>query len=186
MFIQTEETPNPNALKFLPGAEVSPSGPVFFNSNEEALQSSSLAVKIFQIGNIEAVFYGTDFITVTKSEEINWKILKPEILMVIMDHFVAGMPVFDEMQNAFKEIDTDGMSDVEKQIVEIIETRVRPSVAMDGGDIIYQGFENGVVYLKLRGACSGCPSSSITLKNGIESMLKHFVPEVNSVEAVEE
>ena len=106
--------------------------------------------------------------------------------MVIMDHLVAGMPVFDEPQNTFKEIDTDGMSDVEKQIVEIIETRVRPSVAMDGGDIIYQGFENGVVYLQLRGACSGCPSSSITLKNGIESMLQHFVPEVSSVEAVEE
>lgn len=186
MFIQTEETPNPNAVKFLPGSEISPSGPIFFNSNEEALQKSSLAAKIFQIGNIEAVFYGTDFITVTKSEETNWSLLKPEILMVIMDHLVAGMPIFDEQQNLFKEIDTDGMSDVEKQIVEIIETRVRPSVAMDGGDIIYQGFENGVVYLQLRGACSGCPSSSITLKNGIESMLKHFVPEVQSVEAVEE
>lgn len=186
MFIQTEETPNPNALKFLPGSEVSPSGPVFFNSNEEAIQRSSLAAKIFQIGNVEAVFYGTDFITVTKSQETNWNLLKPEILMVIMDHLVAGMPVFDEPQNTFKEIDTDGMSDVEKQIVEIIETRVRPSVAMDGGDIIYQGFENGVVYLQLRGACSGCPSSSITLKNGIESMLQHFVPEVISVEAVEE
>ncbi|CAN0554693.1 unnamed protein product [Ectocarpus sp. 12 AP-2014] len=186
MFIQTEETPNPNALKFLPGSEVSPSGPVFFNSNEESLQKSSLAAKIFQIGNVEAVFYGTDFITVTKSQETNWSLLKPEILMVIMDHLVAGMPVFDEPQNIFKEIDTDGMSDVEKQIVEIIETRVRPSVAMDGGDIIYQGFENGVVYLQLRGACSGCPSSSITLKNGIESMLQHFVPEVRSVEAVEE
>jgi Fe-S cluster biogenesis protein NfuA len=186
MFIQTEETPNPNALKFLPGSEVSQSGPVFFNSNEEALQRSSLAAKIFQIGNVEAVFYGTDFITVTKSQETNWSLLKPEILMVIMDHLVAGMPVFDEPQNTFKEIDTDGMSDVEKQIVEIIETRVRPSVAMDGGDIIYQGFENGVVYLQLRGACSSCPSSSITLKNGIESMLQHFVPEVQSVEAVEE
>lgn len=186
MFIQTEETPNPNAVKFLPGSEISPTGPIFFNSNEEALQKSSLAAKIFQIGNIEAVFYGTDFITVTKSEETHWSLLKPEILMVIMDHLVAGMPIFDEQQNLFKEIDTDGMSDVEKQIVEIIETRVRPSVAMDGGDIIYQGFENGVVYLQLRGACSGCPSSSITLKNGIESMLKHFVPEVQSVEAVEE
>lgn len=186
MFIQTDETPNPNALKFLPGSEISPSGPVFFNSNQEALQRSSLAAKIFQIGNVEAVFYGTDFITVTKSADTNWNLLKPEILMVIMDHLVAGMPVFDEQQNLFKEIDTDGMSEVEKQIVEIIETRVRPSVAMDGGDIIYQGFENGVVYLQLRGACSGCPSSSITLKNGIESMLQHFVPEVQSVEAVEE
>lgn len=186
MYIQTEETPNPNALKFLPGSEISPSGPVFFNSIEEALQKSGLAAKIFQVDGVAAVFYGADFITVTKSEEVNWSLLKPEILMIIMDHLVAGMPVFDELQNVLTEIDTDGMDDVEKQIVEIIETRVRPSVAMDGGDIIYQGFENGVVYLKLRGACSGCPSSSITLKNGIESMLQHFVPEVQSVEAVEE
>jgi NFU1 iron-sulfur cluster scaffold homolog, mitochondrial len=186
MFIQTEETPNPNALKFLPGSEISSTGPVFFNTPEEALHRSSLAMKIFQIGNVGAVFYGADFITVTKTEEANWGLLKPEILMVIMDHFVAGMPVFDEPQNTLKEIDTDGMGDIEKQIVEIIETRVRPSVAMDGGDIVYQGFEDGVVYLQLRGACSGCPSSSITLKNGIESMLQHFVPEVKSVEAVEE
>lgn len=186
MFIQTEETPNPNALKFLPGSEISPSGPVFFNSNEEAIQKSGLAAKIFQIGGVEAVFYGNDFVTVTKSDETNWDTVKPEILMIIMDHLVAGMPIFDEPQNVFTEIDTDGMGDIEKQIVEIIETRVRPSVAMDGGDIIYQGFENGVVYLQLRGACSGCPSSSITLKNGIESMLQHFVPEVQSVEAVEE
>jgi Fe-S cluster biogenesis protein NfuA len=186
MFIQTEETPNPNALKFLPGSEISSSGPVFFNTSEEAIQKSSLAAKIFQIGNVGAVFYGSDFITVTKLEESSWDLIKPEILMVIMDHLVAGMPVFDEPQNVLKEIDTDGMGDIEKQIVEIIETRVRPSVAMDGGDIVYQGFEDGVVYLQLRGACSGCPSSSITLKSGIESMLQHFVPEVKSVEAVEE
>jgi Fe-S cluster biogenesis protein NfuA len=106
--------------------------------------------------------------------------------MVVMDHLVAGLPVFDQPQNIFKDIDTDGMSDIEKQIIEIIETRVRPSVAMDGGDIVYQGFEDGIVYLQLRGACSGCPSSSVTLKNGIESMLQHFVPEVKGVEAVEE
>lgn len=186
MFIQTEETPNPNALKFLPGFEISPEGPVFLNTFEEAVQRSSLAAKIFQIGNVEAVFYGKEFITITKSEQSAWLLLKPEILMVIMDHLVAGLPVFDESQNVFRDIDTDGMSDIEKQIIEIIETRVRPSVAMDGGDIVYQGFEEGVVYLQLRGACSGCPSSSITLKNGIESMLQHFVPEVKSVEAVEE
>ncbi|GAB4169979.1 MAG: NifU family protein [Rickettsiaceae bacterium] len=186
MFIQTEETPNPNALKFLPGIEVSSAGPVFLNSLDEALNKSTLAAKIFQISGIEAVFYGRDFITVTKAEHSEWSLLKPEILMVIMDHLVAGLPVFDEVQNAFKDIDTDGMSDIEKQIIEIIETRVRPSVAMDGGDIIYQGFENGVVYLQLRGACSGCPSSSITLKNGIESMLQHFIPEVKAVEAAEE
>jgi NFU1 iron-sulfur cluster scaffold homolog, mitochondrial len=186
MLIQTEDTPNPNALKFLPGKEISPSEPVFFNSREEAVQRSYLAAKIFQINGVKAVFYGSNFVTVTKSEHDNWGLLKPEILMLIMDHFVSGMPVFDKSQNLFRDIDTDGMGEIERQIVEIIETRVRPSVAMDGGDIVYQGFEEGVVYLQLRGACSGCPSSSITLKNGIESMLKHFVPEVKSVEAVSE
>lgn len=186
MFIQTEDTPNPSALKFFPGSEVSPSGPVFFNSPEEAASSSQLATKIFHIGSVTAVFYGSDFITVTKADDADWKLIKPEILMVIMDHLVAGMPIFDEPQGTLQEIDTEGMSEIEKQIVEIIETRVRPSVAMDGGDIVYQGFEDGIVYLQLRGACSGCPSSTITLKNGIESMLQHFVPEVQGVEAVEE
>lgn len=186
MFIQTEETPNPNALKFFPGSDVSPTGPVFLNTPEEALHKSQLASKIFHIGQVSAVFYGSNFITITKTDDAEWKIIKPEILMVIMDHLVAGLPIFDEVENTLKDIDTDAMSDVEKQIVEIIETRVRPSVAMDGGDIVYQGFENGIVYLQLRGACSGCPSSSVTLKNGIESMLQHFVPEVKSVEAIEE
>ena len=186
MFIQTEETPNPNALKFFPGSEVSSAGPVFFNSLEEALQKSQLAAKLFRVGEVLAVFYGSDFITITKTDSADWQLIKPELLMIIMDHLVAGMPIFDEPQDIFKEIDTTGMSDIEKQIIEIIETRVRPSVAMDGGDIVYQGFREGIVYLQLRGACSGCPSSSITLKNGIESMLQHFVPEVKAVEAVEE
>ena len=185
MFIQTEETPNPNAIKFLPGMEIS-IDPIFFNNFDEARAKSSLAAKIYSINDIKAVFFGADFITVTKIDKSDWKLLKPEILMVVMDHLVAGLPVFDQPQNIFKEIDTDGMSDIEKQIIEIIETRVRPSVAMDGGDIVYQGFEDGIVYLQLRGACSGCPSSSVTLKNGIESMLQHFVPEVKGVEAVEE
>ncbi len=186
MYIQTEETPNPNAIKFLPGTDVSTTGPVFFNSVDEAVSRSSLAVKIFQISGVSAVFYGKEYITITKSEDSDWKLVKPEILMIIMDHIVAGLPIFDEMQNAYKDIDTSGLSEIEKQIIEIIETRVRPSVAMDGGDIVYQGFENGTVYLQLRGACSGCPSSTITLKNGIESMLQHYVPEVKSVEAVNE
>lgn len=186
MFIQTEETPNPNALKFLPGCIISDNGPVFFSNIGEALKKSVLATKIFEIGSVSAVFYGENFITVTKIEDSEWSLLKPEILMVIMDHLVSGMPIFDQPHDVMQNIDTDGMSDVEKQIIEIIETRVRPSVAMDGGDIIYQGFSDGVVYLQLRGACSGCPSSSITLKNGIQSMLQHYVPEVISVEAVEE
>lgn len=183
MFIQTEETPNPNALKFLPGIEVSPEGPVFFNNFEEARTQSSLAAKIYDIDNIEAVFFGIDFITVTKSDKADWSFLKPEVLMIIMDHIVAGLPIFDS-NNVVTEINIEGLSEIEKQIVEIIETRVRPSVAMDGGDIIYKGFKDGIVYLQLNGACAGCPSSTVTLKNGIESMLKHYVPEVESVEAV--
>lgn len=186
MFIQTEGTPNPNALKFLPGIDISPQSPIFFNNFDEAAAKSSLAAQLYNIGNIEAIFFGADFITVTKSPEIEWKLLKPEILMVIMDYLISGLPVFKDNNNASSHINTDGFSEIEKQIIEIIETRVRPSVAMDGGDIIYKGFKKGVVYLQLHGACSGCPSSSITLKNGIESMLKHYIPEVQAVEAAEE
>ena len=185
MYIQTQTTPNPNALQFLPEVKTISKEPVYFNNIEEAVQKSQLAVKLFKIKDVEAVFFGEDFITITKSESSDWQVLKPEILMEIMDHLTSGLPIFDDQQNLSK-INTDGMSDIEKEIVEIIETRVRPSVAMDGGDIVYQGFKDGVVYLQLRGACSGCPSASITLKNGIESMLQHFVPEVKSVEAVEE
>lgn len=186
MFIQTEETPNPSALKFLPGINISPTGPVFFNKPEDVLNKSSLAVKLFHINGVQAVFYGFNFITITKEESLSWDIIKPEILMTMMDHFVAGFPVFDESYTAdHSQTNTGNMSYIEKQIVEIIETRVRPSVAIDGGDIIYKGFRDGIVYLQLRGACSGCPSSSITLKNGIESMLQHFVPEVIAVEAID-
>lgn len=184
MFIQTEDTPNPDALKFLPGSDISPLGPVFFNTPDEAIKKSHLAAKLFHIEGVAAIFYGTDFITITKRSSVDWNLIKPEILMMIMDHLVAGMPIFDDIQNALEKINTDGMSDIEKQIVEIIETRVRPSVAMDGGDITYKGFKDGIVYLQLHGACSGCPSSSVTLKNGIESMLQHFVPEVQSVEEI--
>ena len=139
-----------------------------------------------------SLFYGTqntfgaDFITVTKIDESDWKLLKPEILMVIMDHLVSGLPVLDENKNILTQVNNELFSEIEKQIIEIIETRVRPSVAMDGGDIIYKGFKDGIVYLQLQGACSGCPSSSITLKNGIESMLQHYVPEVISVESIED
>ena len=185
MFIQTEETPNPNAIKFLPGMEIS-SDPVFFNNFNEAKAKSSLAVKIYNISDIKAVFFGADFITVTKIDTSDWKLLKPEILMVIMDHLVSGLPIFDKAKNIVTQTNTEGESEIEKQIIEIIETRVRPSVAMDGGDIIYKGFKDGIVYLQLQGACSGCPSASITLKNGIESMLQHYVPEVISVESIEE
>ncbi|AFB21370.1 NifU family protein [Rickettsia canadensis] len=187
MFIQTEDTPNPDAIKFFPGQEINSEGPIFFSELAEVKGKSKLAESLFHINNVKSVFFGSDFITVTKQPESNWQVIKPEILMVIMDHFVSGFPVFEESTKADNvQHNLDGLLEIEKQIIEIIETRVRPSVAQDGGDIIYKCFENGVVKLVLRGACLGCPSSTITLKNGIESMLKHFVPEVQAVEAVEE
>lgn len=184
MFIQTELTPNPNAMKFLPGEAISPDNPVHFGSKQDS-SNSPLARKLFSIDGVSAVFFGSDFITITKNNDLNWAVLKPEILVSIMDHLAAKLPIFTE-QKLKKTIPKELLGDIEKQIIEIIDTRVRPSVAMDGGDITYRGFENGVVMLELKGACSGCPSSAVTLKNGIESMLKHYVPEVESVEAVED
>jgi Fe-S cluster biogenesis protein NfuA len=184
MFIQTEETPNPNALKFLPDTEISPSEPVFFDNIEMAINKSDLAVKIFDVAFVKSVFFGSNFITITKEEKANWELIKPEILMIIMDYLVTGLPIM-RPSNEKKKLDNTDLSTIEKEIIEIIETRVRPSVAMDGGDITYQGFKDGIVYLELKGACSGCPSASITLKNGIESMLQHFIPEVKAVEASE-
>lgn len=186
MFIQTENTPNPNAIKFLPNELVSPLQPIFFNNAQEARKSSTLAFRLFEIEGVEAVFFGKDFITITKAGNIDWEALKAEILMIIMDHYTLNLPALDkEDDRQAQSIDLNTLGEIEKQIIEIIETRVRPSVAMDGGDIIYRGFENGVVLLELRGSCSGCPSSTVTLKQGIENMLKHFVPEVETVEAVE-
>ena len=184
MFIQTKETPNHNALKFLPGVKIS-DNPIFFDNFDEAQIKSSLAAKIYNIDNVNAVFFGSDFITVTKSVLSEWELLKPEILMVIMDHLVSELPIFNNHENILTKDSIEPISDIEQQIIEIIDTRVRPSVAMDGGDIIYKKFQDGIVYVKLQGACSGCPSSSVTLKNGIESMLQHYIPEVKSVESVE-
>lgn len=181
MFIQTEATPNPNALKFLPGEEISPESPIHFANINDA-KYSPLARKLFSIEGVDAVFFGLNFITITKNDNSIWEHLKPEILVAIMDHLVAKLPIFDS-QHQVKKDNFENLGDLEKQIVEIIETRVRPSVALDGGDIIYKGFENGIVRLSLKGSCSGCPSSTITLKNGIETMLKYYVPEVISVEA---
>jgi Fe-S cluster biogenesis protein NfuA len=181
MYIQTEDTPNPNAMKFLPGCEVNPGQLVFFNNIEEARKTSDLALKLFSLGQISAVFLGKDFITITKDTDADWALLKPEILVTIMDYLLAGMPILKITQHMDGDIN---LSAIEQQIIEIIDTRVRPSVAMDGGDIIFQEFKDGIVYLELRGACSGCPSSTITLKNGIESMLQHFIPEVIAVQEV--
>jgi Fe-S cluster biogenesis protein NfuA len=182
MFIQTETTPNPQTLKFLPGVDVLPGGTAFYTSKESAKQSP-LALALFRTQGVKAVFLGSDFITVTREEETPWDVLKPELLTGIMEHFVAGRPVISDATAAPKE-ETGEDSEIVTQIKELLETRVRPAVAMDGGDIIYRGYHDGVVQLELHGSCSGCPSSTITLKNGIENMLKHYVPEVVAVEAV--
>ena len=189
MFIQTETTPNPLTLKFIPGVGVMAAGTAFLTSAEDA-KASPLAEALFRIEGVTAVFLGSDFVTVTKAEENTWDILKPMLLTAIMDHFVAGKPVMATgMANAGKDAATNENThehdtDIVKQIRELIDTRVRPAVAQDGGDIIFRGFQDGIVSLELHGSCSGCPSSTITLKNGIENMLKHYIPEVVAVEAV--
>lgn len=182
MFIQTETTPNPATLKFIPGEPVMQQGTANFTAKDQA-DKSPLAQVLFQINGVEAVYFGSDFISVTKAANKQWDVLKTEILTTIMEHYVARRPV---MLESGQEIINSGAedSDLIKQIKEIIETRVRPAVAQDGGDIIFHSFEDGVVKLEMHGSCSGCPSSSVTLKNGIENMLKHYVPEVESVESV--
>jgi Fe-S cluster biogenesis protein NfuA len=180
MFIQTEATPNPLTLKFMPGVTVMATGTVFFTSTEDA-KFSPLAQELFRIPGVTAVFFGSDFITATKDDGSDWNVLKPLILTTIMDHFVAGKPVLTSEQTASG---NDDDSELVKQIRELIDTRVRPAVAQDGGDIVFRGFHDGIVQVELHGSCSGCPSSTLTLKSGIENMLKHYVPEVIAVEAV--
>lgn len=184
MFIQTEETPNPASLKFIPdGQIVLESGVAEFKNQKQASTQSPLALQLFQVKGVESIFFGRDFVTVTKSEESEWQDLKTEILASIMDFFVSGKQVMFE-KNTKEDVCDENDSEVVKQIKELIEIKVRPAVAMDGGDIIYRDFQDGVVLLELRGSCSGCPSSTITLKSGIENMLKHYIPEVESVEQV--
>jgi Fe-S cluster biogenesis protein NfuA len=186
MFIQTEETPNPATLKFIPdGQIVLESGTAEFKNQKQAATKSPLALQLLEIVGIEAIFFGRDFITVTKSEAVKWPQIKAEILAVIMDFYVSGKPVMFE-QKVVAEQGAEEDSDIVKQIKELIEIKVRPAVAMDGGDIIFHSFEDGIVKLILKGSCSGCPSSTITLKNGIENMLKHYIPEVEAVEQVED
>lgn len=184
MFIQTEQTPNPASLKFIPGKDVVPGGTAEFKSRDEAARSP-LAERLFDIDGVDGVFLGADFITVTKSDAKDWAVLKPMILGAIMEHYTSGQPVLQsEGDSPAAATGSEDESEVVAQIRELIETRVRPVVAQDGGDIIFEGFRDGVVYLHMRGACSGCPSSTATLKHGIENMLRHFIPEVESVEAV--
>lgn len=186
MFIKTEETPNPNSLKFIPGIDVLGNDDPIFILNKEQASISELTEMLFKFDFIKNIFLGADFITVTKKEDITWDIIKPDILICIMEFFVLGKSIIKANSSTPSnsgEINEND-SEIVKQIKELIEHKVRPAVAQDGGDIIYKGFEDGIVLLELHGSCSGCPSSSITLKNGIESMLKHYIPEVLGVEAI--
>lgn len=184
MFIQTETTPNPATLKFIPGETVLAEGTAQFNSREEASRSP-LAQALFEVSGVEAVFLGYNFISVTRKADKEWDLLKAEVLTTIMEHYVAGKPMMLGEDTKPQAAENAGEDDeIVKQIKELIETRVRPAVAQDGGDIVFHGFKDGVVQLEMHGACSGCPSSTMTLKNGIENMLKHYVPEVESVEAI--
>lgn len=184
MFIQTEITPNPATLKFLPGRDVMGEGTANFTEVEQAGRSP-LALRLFELEGIAGVFLGSDFVTVTKSPEREWEVLKPIVLAAIMDHFTSGQPVLVEGSAGAEGAEADEDDEITAQIKELIETRVRPAVAQDGGDIVFRGFEQGVVYLHMQGACSGCPSSTATLRMGIENMLKHYIPEVTSVRAVQ-
>ena len=186
MFIQTENTPNPQTLKFLPGKVVMDEGTAFYQNVEEG-SNSPFAKRLFEVDGVEGVFFGSDFITITKSQTIDWQIMKPLILGSIMDHYNSGDNTINEIKkkenNSLQSDEND--TDVIKQIKELLDTRVRPAVAMDGGDIVYDSFKDGIVYLHMQGACSGCPSSTATLKMGIENMLKHYVPEVQEVRPID-
>ena len=190
MLIRTEQTPNPATRKFLPGQAVMDGGSRDFTDAESA-EASPLASALFSIGNVEGVFFGRDFISVTAAPGISWDELEAEVVGMLLDHFVSGAPLFNSASAAgIRVADAPAVeedpadADIIDQIKELIETRVRPAVAQDGGDIIYRGYAQGTLYLGLQGACQGCPSSAITLKNGIESLIRHYVPEVEAVEAV--
>jgi Fe-S cluster biogenesis protein NfuA len=192
MFIETETTPNPSTLKFLPGKQVMPSGTRDFASPEDA-EASPLAQALFDTGEVTGVFFGADFVSVTAAPGSDWSALKAQVVAVLLDHFVSEAPLFsggsasgisvpaEDDELIFE--DDPAHADIVDQIKELLETRVRPAVASDGGDIRYRGFRDGVVYLQMQGACSGCPSSTATLKHGIEGLLKHYVPEVSEVRA---
>ena len=181
MFIQTEATPNPATLKFIPEKTIMAQGTANFNDAQSASRSP-LAARLFNVAGVESVFLGSDFITVTKAETQDWQVLKPMILEGLMNHFNSGEAVIKEHE---AESDDSEDSDIVKQIKELLETRVRPAVAQDGGDIIFHRFEDGIVYLTMMGACQGCPSSGATLKHGIENMLRYYVPEVLEVRQAE-
>jgi Fe-S cluster biogenesis protein NfuA len=190
MFIETETTPNPATLKFLPGQEVMAGGTRDFRDEEDAT-ASPLAEALFSLGDVTGVFFGRDFVSVTAGEGSDWSALKPQVVAILLDHFVSQAPLFHAPSGNGIVVppedadfgDDPADADVVAQIKELLETRIRPAVANDGGDIAYRGFRDGVVYLSMQGACSGCPSSTATLKQGIEGLLKHYVPEVTEVRA---
>lgn len=184
MFIQTQDTPNPATLKFIPGVPVMESGTADYPAADSA-NGSPLARRLFQVDGVAGVFLGADFVAVTKDENLDWFALKPSILAGIMEHFASGLPVVETAtpQDAGDANEDD--DDTVQQIKHLLDTRVRPAVAMDGGDIVFQEFDDGIVTLQMRGACQGCPSSTATLKMGIENMLKHYIPEVREVRAAE-
>lgn len=189
MLIETETTPNPATLKFLPGQQVMSAGTRDFADPEEA-EASPLAEALFSLGDVTGVFFGSDFVSVTAAPGVEWTSLKPDVLAVLLDHFASGAPLFRPGSAAgiavpSEDFDEDPEdAEIVAQIRELIDTRVRPAVARDGGDIVYRGFQQGKVFLQMQGACSGCPSSTATLKQGIEQLLKHYVPEVTEVRAV--
>lgn len=191
MFIETETTPNPASLKFLPGRQVMADGTREFSSPESA-EASPLAEAIFDTGEVVNVFFGSDFVSVTAAPGADWTALKPQVVAILLDHFISEAPLFAggsasgihiPADDAMVVEDDPANADIVAQIGELLETRIRPAVAGDGGDIAYRGFKDGVVYLTLQGACSGCPSSTATLKQGIEGLLKHYIPEVTEVRA---
>ncbi len=187
MFIHTETTPNPATLKFLPGRPVLPGGTLDIRDDRTASRSP-LARALFEVEGVSGVFYGSDFVTVTKTEETDWQGLKPAVLGIIMEHFTSGAPLLaddeetdgDEADEFFDRDD----SEIVDTIKDLLETRVRPAVASDGGDIKFKGFRDGTVYLAMKGSCQGCPSSTATLKHGIQNLLQHFIPEVHAVEQI--
>ncbi len=185
MFIETEGTPNPATLKFLPGRDVMGSGTADFASAEAAIRSP-LATAIFALPGVARVFLGGDFVSVTKTDAIAWQALKPQVLGVVMEHYMTGRPVIEgEAEDEVADEVLPEDEEIVAQIRELLDTRVRPAVAADGGDIVFRGYREGVVRLYMQGSCAGCPSSRATLKHGIENMLRHYVPEVVAVEQVE-
>ena len=183
MFIQTESTPNPATLKFLPGQSVLEMGAADF-PNADSAGKSPLARRIFDVAGVTGVFLGTDFVTVTKADAVEWQHIKPSILGAIMEHFQSGAAAIEGEGQAAHASHDGPDSEIVSQIKELLDTRVRPAVAQDGGDITFHGFDRGVVYLHMKGACAGCPSSTLTLKMGIENLLRHYIPEVTEVRPV--